>query len=141
MRADPGRSVGESAVRVPIALLCLNGRRVLVGFQSLCRALYDWRRTLVRITVNSGRGTLSGQPALRNESVRSHGDFGVRVGARGFCVNGVVDSGVTAELCFTVRGAASRMIRGAGNLACAGSLTATSRLEAGCGQDCPHHNQ
>src|ERR1017187_10259443 len=40
MRADPGRSVGESAVRVPIALLCLNGRRVLVEFQSLCRALY-----------------------------------------------------------------------------------------------------
>src|ERR1039458_7128952 len=74
MRADPGRSVGESAVRVPIALLCLNGRRVLVGFQSLCRALSDWRRTLVRITVNSGGGTLSGQPALRNESVRSHGD-------------------------------------------------------------------
>ena len=40
MRVDHGRSVGESAWRVPIALLRLNGRRVLVGFQSLCRALY-----------------------------------------------------------------------------------------------------
>src|ERR1017187_10079915 len=101
MRADPGRSVGESAVRVPIALLCLNGRRVLVGFQSLCRALSDWRRTLVRITVKSGGGTVSGQPALRNESVRRHGDFGGRVGPRGFFVSGVVDSDVTGELCFT----------------------------------------
>src|ERR1017187_7824982 len=40
MRADPGRRVGESALRVPIALLCFNGRGGLVGFQSLCCALY-----------------------------------------------------------------------------------------------------
>jgi len=40
MRANPCRSVGESAVKVPIALLCLSGRRVLLGLQTLGCALY-----------------------------------------------------------------------------------------------------
>src|ERR1017187_8698906 len=99
MRADPGRSVGESAVSVPISLLYLNGLRVLVGFQSICRALSDWRRTFVRITVNSGGGTLSAPPGLRNASASSYGEFGRSAGAGGSCVSGGVDSRAAGEAC------------------------------------------